>query len=183
MATLSFWGDRNGGDMAYTAEQLCDLEAIRDAAKRYSHGLDRLDPECMRSAYWPDGYDDHGDEWRGNAWGYVDVAMESHRNWAPSLHTILNHLIDLHPDGTHASGEIYVIAYLFRADSEVLYTWYGRYLDDYERRGGEWRILKRVVVHEGSRTDDPLPRMPHDMSGFRQGDFDRPSRMRPLGPG
>jgi hypothetical protein len=29
-----------------------------------------------------------------------------------------------------------------------------RYIDDLERRNGEWRILRRVCVYEWTRTDD-----------------------------
>ena len=39
--------------MGYTPEQLCDVEAIKDVAKRYSQGVDRLDLEKLKSAYWP----------------------------------------------------------------------------------------------------------------------------------
>jgi hypothetical protein len=40
--------------MPYTAQQLSDLEDIRNATLRYSRGVDRLDAELMKSAYWPD---------------------------------------------------------------------------------------------------------------------------------
>jgi hypothetical protein len=168
--------------MPYSGEQLSDIESIRNVARRYCHYLDRLDAEGMRAVYWPDAVDDHGAEYRGNAWGYVDVAMESHKRWDPSLHTLQNHLVELDADGTTAGGEIYVIAYLFEAARPVLHTWFGRYLDRYEQRGGEWRIAERVCVHEGSHTDDPLVRIPFPQQSFRQGSFDRPSVARPIGP-
>ncbi len=168
--------------MPFTPEQLSDIEAIRDVGRLYAHSLDRLDAEGMRRAYWPDASDDHGLEFRGRAWDYVDVAMESHLRWRPSLHTLLNHMVALDPGGRTARGEIYVVAYLFEVARPVLHTWMGRYLDRYEKRDDEWRIIERVVVHEGSRFDDPLVRMPFDQSDFRQGSFDRPSSLRPIGP-
>jgi SnoaL-like domain len=164
--------------MPYSGEQLSDIESIRNVARRYCHYLDRLDAEGMRGVYWPDAVDDHGLEY----WGYVDVAMESHKRWNPSLHTLLNHLVELDPGGVSARSEIYVIAYLFEAARPVLHTWFGRYLDRYEKRGDEWRIAERVCVHEGSRTDDPLVRIPFPQDSFRQGSFDRPSVARPIGP-
>ena len=45
------------------------------------------------------------------------------------------------------------IAYLAHADERRLSTWYGRYLDTYERRGDEWRILHRVCVHHDDTTE------------------------------
>ena len=105
------------------------MRDIRDATKRYTHGLDRLDGEHMRSAYWPDATDDHGPEFSGNAWDYVEVAMESHRRWRPSLHTLADQIIELDADGNNARGETCCVAYLFEADRAVMYQWFRRYLD------------------------------------------------------
>jgi hypothetical protein len=112
--------------MSFSPEQLSDIECIRNVGRRYSHALDRLDADGMRAAYWPDSHDDHGPQFRGNGWDYVDVAMESHRRWNPSMHSLLNHLVELDPGGVTARGEIYCVAYLFEADRPVLHTWLGR---------------------------------------------------------
>ena len=34
-----------------------DRESIREATFRYARGVDRLDVELMKSAYWPDATD------------------------------------------------------------------------------------------------------------------------------
>jgi len=166
--------------MPYTPQQLSDLEDIRDVAKRYCHGVDRLDGGWMKSAYWPDATDDHG-VFVGNAHEFVDMCMESHKRWSFTLHTIYNHQIELDPDGVHATGEIYNLTYLKRVDNGRLETWYGRYLDQYEKRGDAWRILHRVCVHEGSSSTDAPP-MDLEAAKFRQGYFDRPSSGRKIGP-
>lgn len=168
--------------MPFSPQQLSDIESIRDVARRYCHCLDRLDADGLRAVYWPDARDDHGPEFKGNAWEYVEVAMQSHRRWQPSMHCITNHLVELDSDPTTARGEIYCTAFLYEADGSAAHTWLGRYLDRYEKRGDEWRIAERVCVHEASRTDDPLVRMPFDLGAFRQGAFDRPSSGRPIGP-
>ena len=46
--------------MTYTPEQLSDREKIREAAMRHSYGVDRLTPDVMKSAHWPEATDDHG---------------------------------------------------------------------------------------------------------------------------
>jgi hypothetical protein len=74
------------------------------------------------------------------------------------------------------------IAYLSHADERRLSTWYGRYLDTYEQRGGEWRILHRVCVHNEDVTELVPDSMGIDSSKFRQGGFDRPANGRPIGP-
>jgi hypothetical protein len=166
--------------MAYTPQQLSDLESIRDAARRYCRGVDRLDVDEMKSSYWPDATDDHG-VFVGNAWEFCEACMGSHLGWRSTNHRIFNHSITLDDDGVHARGEIYNVTHLFRKDEDVLDTWHGRYLDVYEKRGDEWRIQDRVCVHEGNKSE-PISQMDFDTSPFRQGDFDRPAAGRTLGP-
>ena len=43
-----------------------DQQAIRDVLSRYARGVDRCDLGLLKSAYHPDGYDDHG-FFKGNA--------------------------------------------------------------------------------------------------------------------
>lgn len=151
-------------------QRLCDTEAIRAVAHRYCRGVDRLDPDEMRSAYWPDAIDEHG-VFVGNAWEFVDHCMVSHRKWRGTMHCIFNHHITF-DDVDHARGEIYNVTYLFGLGSDEVSTWYGRYLDRYERRGDEWRIIHRVCVHEANRSEATSP-MPIAAERFRQGHEDR----------
>ena len=166
--------------MGYTAEQLSDLQLIRDCAHRYCRGVDRLDEALMKSAYWEDATDDHG-VFVGNAMEFSEMCMVAHLKWRSTNHCILNHHIELDDDGVHARGEIYNVTYLFQADADVLDTWYGRYLDVYEKRNGEWRIASRVCVHEGTASA-PISPMDIAAESFRQGSFDRPSDGRRVGP-
>ena len=166
---------------APNSSELGAIEACREAARQYCRGVDRLDGEVMKSAYWPDATDDHG-TFVGNAHEFVDHCMESHKRWAWTMHCIYNHSVELDPDGEHARGEAYNISYLQRAETGELDIWFGRYLDHYEKRGDEWRILSRVCVHEGDRTEPAGTAMPIVADKFRQGSFDRPANGRPLGP-
>ena len=164
-----------------TPEQLADREAIREVANRYSHGVDRLDAETMRSAYWPEAIDDHG-VFVGNAWEFVDRVVSTHGRWAWTMHATTNHTIELGDDGVTATGQLYNVSTLMSADRSTINTWYGRYLDRYEKRGHEWRIIHRVCVHEGTAAEPVTAPMDIDSGSFRQGDFDRPSEQRPVGP-
>lgn len=166
--------------MTYSAAQLADLRAIEDVARRYCRGVDRLDAALMKSAYWPEATDDHG-VFVGNAFEFVEMCMVAHLRWRSTSHCIFNHHIELDPDGVHARGEIYNVTYLFQRDADVLDTWHGRYLDRYEKRDSDWRIIERVCVHEGTHSQAIEP-MAIEHPGFRQGHFDRPSSGRPVGP-
>ena len=77
--------------MALNQNELYDIESIKNVAKRYCRGVDRLDAEEMRSAYWPDATDDHG-VFVGNAWEFVDFCMEAHLQWRSTSHCILTML-------------------------------------------------------------------------------------------
>ena len=166
--------------MTLSLQQLADLEAIREVARRYCRGVDRLDEHEMKAAYWPDATDDHG-TFVGNAWEFAAHCMVGHLRWRSTQHCIFNHTIALDDDGVHARGEIYNVSYLLQRDADVLDTWHGRYLDVYEKRDDEWRILERICVHEFTTSDTVSP-MQIDAGRFRQGSFDRPAEGRSIGP-
>ena len=165
-----------------TAEQLCAIEACREAARRYSYGLDRLDGDVMKSAYWPDAIDEHG-TYNGNGWDFCDYCVSSHDKWSWTMHSIYNHRVVLDAtDPTAATGDVYCITHLFVEDERRLATWYGRYQDRYERRDGEWRIAHRVCVHHANTSEHVPDSMGIDASTFRQASFDRPAGGRTVGP-
>lgn len=164
--------------MAYSLQQLSDIECIKNVANRYCRGVDRLDEAEMKSAYWPDATDNHG-AFNGNAWEFAEHAMVAHLKWRATHHCIFNHTIEL-DDAVYARGEIYNVTYLLQKDVDVLDIWHGRYLDQYEKRHDEWRIIERVCVHEYTRTSK-ITAMEIDSEKFRQGNFDRPANGRSLG--
>lgn len=159
-------------------EQVAARESIREVVAAYSRGVDRLDVELMKSAYWPDATDDHG-RFVGNGWEFAERVVATHDRWAMTMHCTMNHAIEF-DDEDHARGEVYNITYLVPRDGGPWSVWLGRYLDQYEQRDGHWRLRHRTCVHEATTTIAHAP-MPGDMSGFRTGSADRPSGGRPLG--
>jgi len=138
-------------------ERLADENDIRNLYYRYCRGLDRWQWEVVRSCYHPDATDDHGD-FRGNVDEFIEMIKVAMPKLQSSSHFIGNLLIEV--DGDKARGEAYAIAQsrLFpRGDKPASDLWTGfRYIDDLEKRGGEWRIANRVCVFEWTRTD-PVP--------------------------
>lgn len=132
--------------VAFVREQK-DRFDIEQCLLRYTRGVDRHDRELMLSAYWPDAFDEHGVA-EGVAGDFVDWAIGWHGEYQNKhQHIIANHRCDI--DGTVAHGETY---YIFwgenRAGPPTLA--FGRYIDRYEKRDGEWRIAHRVCVNEQS---------------------------------
>jgi len=167
-----------------TIDRLAAYEAIRQVAARYSRGVDRLDLEIMQSAYWPGATDDHG-TYIGEAMAFCEHVVESHRRFDATMHCNMNHAIEVADDGLTATGEIYNTAFLFRKDADgtpLVDQWWGRYLDRYEQRDGEWRIAYRTCVHEATRSTTIDQAMPIAVERFQAGSADRGTHS-PLGPG
>lgn len=134
---------------------LADRQAITDCLVRYCRGIDRLDEDLIRSAYWEDSVDDHG-SYQGNGFEFAAWVVPVLRDrFLATHHAIMNTSIDL--DGTTAHVETYVHAlHLLPADAEgrhAEFVFLGRYIDRFEKRSGQWRIAERAVVHDWSRVD------------------------------
>ena len=134
-------------------QRLVDEQEIRQVLARYCRGVDRCDPDLVRSVYHPDATDDHG-TFKGLGLDFADAAIPMLRShWQASLHDLGTCIIDI--DGDAADVETYFVAYHRRQqDGETwLDVFGGRYLDRFERRSGRWLIAKRVVVHEWSKLE------------------------------
>ena len=130
---------------------MVDRAAITDLIHRYSRAVDRLDADLLRSVYWPDGTDDHG-IFVGSAPDYVDWVMAFVGAWISTHHDNSNVMIEL--DGDLAYGECHWVGWYRRQDGDqvVDQVSVGRYLDRFERRDGEWRILHRACISDWSRS-------------------------------
>lgn len=132
-------------------EELADREAIRDVMMRYCRGIDRLDVDLIRSAYWPDAHDDHL-EFSGNIEEFIEYCEPILGGMRYSQHLIGNMLIEI--DGDRAEVESYFQGYHSvpdEAGNRHDHVAAGRYLDVFEKRNDEWRILKRFVVTDWFR--------------------------------
>jgi hypothetical protein len=138
-----------------TPQRLADRAEIYEVMCRYARGVDRGDYELLRSAYHVDAYDDHG-EYKGNVDGFIEWLRARFHGFDNSVHFLGNCLIEFAgPD--LALVETYYASRRLRApegaertgltpnDAICRQAW-GRYLDRLERRHGEWRIARRVVV-------------------------------------
>lgn len=127
-------------------QALLDREAIRECLYRYCRGIDRVDEEALRSAYWEDATDCHG-AWNGSADGFITQALQRLRQGGRRVHQVNNIAIELH--GNTAAVESSFFALQAPADAPAKRTLLcGRYLDRFERRIGEWRIAARTVVYD-----------------------------------
>ncbi len=137
---------------AQIADEVTDREAIRDCLYRYCRGIDRLDLDLIRSAYWPDATDEHGNFVAHTAQEFVDNAVPILESMDLTTHFLGNVLIDI--DGNAAFTECYIQAFhrMRRADgTRYDHMSSSRFIDRMELREGEWRIARRVVVRDWFR--------------------------------
>lgn len=143
-----------GRTVAQFREELADREAIRDCLYRYARGMDRCDEEMLRSAYWEDAVDDHL-AFSGTREELISWAMPIVRQMDQGQHIIGNILIRI--DGAEASVESYFYGFhrVGGPDGQPRDSvGAGRYVDRFEKRADEWRIVKRVVVTDWFRMYD-----------------------------
>lgn len=142
------------GSMDPRLQSLLDHQEIADVCRRYCRGIDRRQFNIVRNCYHPDGTDDHGD-YRGGIDGFIEHVTVETAKWERTLHFLGNILIEV--EGDRARAETYALAFhrrAARADRPARdFTAAIRYIDDFERRAGEWRIFTRVCVVEWTRTD------------------------------
>ncbi|MDR7101317.1 nuclear transport factor 2 family protein [Croceicoccus sp. BE223] len=149
--------------------RLNELKAVRDiedVLTRYCRALDRADLAMMETVYWPDGEDIHG-IYVGRASEFVPfIISEITRYFTMGTHCLLNIHIDVEGDFAASESTLYSACRIRNGMAEVMlgshyfgqlagsgldpehemFVMAGRYLDRFERRDGEWRILRRQVV-------------------------------------
>jgi hypothetical protein len=106
-----------------------------------------MDLELIRSIYHPDAVDDHSARYSGPGLGFADYIAESFpaRNFTSTSHQVTNCMVDF-DGGSRATAETYFTA--AQSNGTDILWMLGRYLDVFEERQGEWKILHRRVVHD-----------------------------------
>ncbi len=138
-------------------QRLVDIQAIRDVVLRYARGIDRVDREMVRDCYWPDATDEHG-SFMGTRDEYVAWVFDRLLpRYVMTMHFIGNILVEVEPGADLARSETYGVAY-HRVDSAKvehnLRTGF-RYVDDFAKRDGQWRIARRTCTLEWTLHTEP----------------------------
>ncbi len=134
--------------MSADLDTLLAKDAIRETLYRYCRGLDRMDKTMAYAVFHEDATADYIDIFQGSGRGFVDWVWEAHAALQRHSHQITNMLIEV--DGDRAVSESYVTVALWSLPDaegqqrEIIAR--GRYLDNWERRDGNWAIVKRLHV-------------------------------------
>lgn len=144
--------------MTDTLCALADRQAISDLIHTYCRAVDRLDVPLGHSIWHEDGEADYGaGYYQGPGRGVIDRICEHHRGLKSHSHQVTNILIEL--DGDRAGSESYVTGTM-RLEQDGAARQIGvwaRYLDAWEKRGGRWGLLRRMVVYDHEEIREVTP--------------------------
>lgn len=133
-------------------QALLDKQELSELCARYMRGLDRLDHTLLRSVYHDDATDHRG-FFTGGPDEFCDLAITLLAEHKSNHHKIGQTLFEI--EGNVAFGEVYFTAFhrTIEHGLERDFIVWGRYIDRYERREGEWKIAHRTELNDACRTD------------------------------
>jgi hypothetical protein len=157
--------------MSKTIEDVLAESEIKDVHLRYCRANDRRDEELMRGCFHSDAVIELHDPLSVDA--FIALGRAVLGNFTVTWHNTGNQLVEV--DGASAWAEHYTVSsHRMPADergSERDFIVWGRYVDRMERRDGTWRIARRTMLVDFTRTDPVAPGEPG--LGGRSGARDR----------
>jgi hypothetical protein len=138
-------------------------EELRALNERYFHALDQCDLAAVGACFTDNAESIYlGGEWILSGREQLVERLQVIRTFASSIHVPTT--MSFSSDGDRATGTVYAIAHIAIGDGDVarLAVRGLRYVDEYTREGGTWRIR--------TRRQDPLwqyevPTVPPEIPG------------------
>lgn len=150
-----------------TQDDICQRlqakEEIKEVLHRYHRASLLNDMKMKRTCWHPDGTDNHAGFTSGPIDEVLPMFEKMRKNIKLSHMRLSNIAIKL--DGKFADCESYISdTHVFEKDGET-YHWCvgGRYVDRFEQRNGEWRILNRTSYMDWGRTEHVDAGMPQPL--------------------
>ena len=128
-------------------DTLVEREIIRDIIARVARGEDRRNEELLRSAFWPDATIDFG-VMSGGFKDYLSWCVPGSPDILVTHHRLGQSMISMR--GDTAKVETYVQSYhrVKTEDGQRDTAMGGRYLDDFSKQYGNWRIASRIMLYD-----------------------------------
>lgn len=142
--------------MPKTIDEVIAESEIKDVHLRYCRANDRRDEELMRSCFHPNAIIELHKPLDVDT--FIALGREVLSKYTATWHSTSNQLVEV--NGAVAWAEHYTISsHRIPADDEGPerdFVASGRYIDRMELRDGAWRIARRMMLVDFSRTD-PVP--------------------------
>lgn len=122
-------------------------DRLHDLEVAYCRGIDRRDPELLKSIFFDDAFVRLGDMKEGGVDEWVDwIINEFKPRFENTTHYLLNEWYKV--DGTTAEGETHRLSYHRFGDPARELIAASRTFNRYEQRDGVWRIAFREVIRD-----------------------------------
>ena len=144
----------NSEEIARCFDEYNSKLQIQEQLHRWSRGADRIDLDIMRSVFHPSANINYG---------YTNGPVEEFLPWVVKFHTedlvssahiIFNTIIEVHGDLAHSEAGVDCRLRYMNENGLSEFTSLARYLDKWERREGDWRIIDRVSVLDCYKTEN-----------------------------
>lgn len=159
--------------MPKTIDDVVAESEIKDVHLRYCRANDRRDEELMRSCFHPGAVIELHKELDVDE--FCALGRQILGIYTVTWHNTGNQLVEVKGDAAWA--EHYTISsHRIAADDkgpERDWIAHGRYIDRFEKRGGEWKIARRKMVVDYTRLDAVTPGDPAVPGGSGGGSRDR----------
>ncbi|MEE4452934.1 nuclear transport factor 2 family protein [Novosphingobium resinovorum] len=133
--------------MEQILRELIDRDAIRACVTRLARGEDRRSTELIQASWWPEARFDYGVH-SGDFETYLAWVVPGADAIKDTQHLLGQTHIEL--SGDRAKAETHVFSYhrvdMGEGDRDTCIG--GRYLDSFEKRGQEWRIIDRIMLYD-----------------------------------
>lgn len=134
--------------MRLSLENMLDHEQIRCSIAQLARGEDRRDAVLIAACYWPDSVTDYG-VFKGSFDDYLAWVVPGADAITNTQHHVGQSYIEL--DNDTAKVETQVISYHridYGAGDAHDTVIGGRYLDVFQKREGNWRIISRIMLYD-----------------------------------
>jgi hypothetical protein len=164
-------------DVDRRLEQLLDKQDICELLCRYCRARDRLDLPLMLECFHPEatgllvGFKGVSD---GPVADFHHREIEVFRSFAGCQHYITNFLCEV--EGDEALSETYQFSFgwgMPTPEGPVNLSLSNRYIDRFERRDGQWKIIRREFYRNFARKDHDAYEFPSDANGWPRSSHDR----------
>jgi hypothetical protein len=130
-------------------EELLSKQEIAEQLYRYAQGCDQVDRTKLEACFHPGATTRQGTQ-DGTSAAFIDYALEVCGRLRGCSHMISNIVIAI--DGDSAESEAHFFAHHDLGEAKGDRFVKGRYIDNWARRDGAWKIVHRVGAYELDRT-------------------------------
>ena len=134
-----------------TGKDMADRMAITEIIALHCRGVDRADEATLKSCYWPDATTAYGSD-AVPAHEFCGQLAQAIQGYDQTHHMISNSIFAFDHEKAKVESTLIAFHYLKADDGQdTEMTYFGRYLDIFEKRRNIWKLKHREPVMSWSQ--------------------------------